>query len=179
MRHRLRNLVWRELPFSARRAIVNSVRAVEDLERAIYNFWQNLRYSPAWLFVAVSGTAGIVLTVLLFISLSQELLARAEGRGAAPRIDYAELEPDLPSRWDTRLCLEDEALASRPYDADFLFRGKLPPLQARRTRTLLEPEPVAVVTPVKRDLPEPVVEPPRLESFVEWLRQPHQPMVRP
>ncbi|HET6423769.1 MAG TPA: hypothetical protein VFG20_08815, partial [Planctomycetaceae bacterium] len=59
------------------------------------------------------------------------------------------------------------------------FRGKLPPLQARRTRTLPEPEPVAVVTPVKRDLPEPVIEPPRLESFVEWLRQPHQPVVRP
>lgn len=179
MRHRLRNLVWRELPFSARRAIVNSVRAVEDLERAIYDFWQNLRYSPAWLFVAVSGTAGIVLTVLLFITLSQELLARAEGRGAAPRIDYAELEPDLPPRWDTRLCLEDEVLASRPYDAEFLFRGKLPPLQARRTRPIPEPEPVAVVTPPKRELPEPVIEPPRLESFVEWLRQPQRPVVRP
>lgn len=181
MRHRLRNVVWRELPYSARRALIGAVRSIDDFERAIYHFWLNLRYSPAWLFVATTGTAGIVLTLLLFITLSQELLARSEGRHAAPRIDFAELNPDEPARWDTRLCLEDETLASRPYDAEFVFRGMLPPLQAHRPQPRREPEPtpVAVVTPEPKPQPPPVVAPPRLESLVEWWRQPHQPLLRP
>ncbi len=178
MRHRLRNVVWRELPFSARRAIINTVRAVDDFERAVYLFWQNLRYSPAWLFVAVMGSAGIVLTVLLFITLSRELLARAEGRSAAPRIDYAELDPAQPPRWDTRLCLENEGLASIPYDAEFAFRGKLPPLTI--SRAVPEPErtpEIAIASPVPPvDRP---AERPQLAPIVEFLRQPHLAVIRP
>lgn len=177
MRHRFRTAVWRELPFSARRAIIGTVRSLEELERVLIDFWHNLYYSPAWLFVAISGSVGIVLTILLFISLSRELMARAEGRTAAPRIDFAELDDERPVRWDTRLCLDDSTVASVQYDADFAFGRSLPPLRVSRpVERLPVREPVAVAPSAPA---EPRVIPPRLEPLVEILRQPQEPVVRP
>lgn len=182
MSNRLRNVIWREIPFSARRAIISSVRALDDFERAMIYFWRNLYYSPAWLFVAVSGSVGIVLTILLFISLSKELVARAEGRLAAPRIEVAELDPFLPSKWDTRLCLDDGKVASVPYDAEFAFGRTLPPLAVNRRPPVVDIMPVRppreVVPPrMDHDPVPPTV--PRLTHEVELLRHPTEPVVRP
>ncbi|MDP1797784.1 MAG: hypothetical protein Q8K78_09895 [Planctomycetaceae bacterium] len=178
MRNRLRTVVWRELPFSARRAILGSVRALDDFERAVIYFWRNLYYSPAWLFVAISGSVGIVLTILLFISLSKELMARAEGRTALQRIEVADLDPTLPPRWDTRLCLENGSLAAVPYDAEFAFGRSLPPLRVSRP---VEPPPVRESVAIAPSLPAepPRLAPPRLEPYVEMLRQPQEPVIRP
>ncbi len=181
MRNRFRNAIWRELPFSARRAIVGSVRALDDFERAMIYFWRNLYYSPAWLFVAVSGSVGIVLTILLFISLSKELLARAEGRSAAPRIEVADLDPSLPVKWDTRLCLENGQLAAVPYDAEFAFGRSLPPLAVTRSVPVVEslparpPRMTPVLPPVKEEPPTV----PQLTPEVVLLRHPAEPVIRP
>lgn len=182
MSNRFRHVIWRELPFSARRALLGSVRALDDFERALIYFWRNLYYSPAWLFVAVSGSIGIVLTILLFISLSRELLARAEGQSVTPRIEVAELDPTLPPRWDTRLCLEDGRLASVPYDAEFAFGRSLPPLALNRQPPVVDrlpprPPRMTPVLPVK-EAPEPLTAP-ELATNVELLRHPTEPVVRP
>lgn len=181
MRDRFRTIIWRELPFSARRAIIGTIRSLDDFERALIYFWRNLYYSPAWLFVALSGSIGIVLTILLFISLSRELLARAEGRVTVPRIEVAEFDPNLPYRYDTRLNLEEHRTASVKYDADFAFGRSLPPLRVSRPVDIQPVREPVVIAPVERptvpDAPE--IVPPRLRPSVEMLRHPQQPVIRP
>lgn len=147
MRHRFRSAVWRELPFSARRAIVGAMRSVDRLDEIVAEFWASLQFSSAWAFVASAGTLGIVLTVMLFLSLAQEMLARSEQDGPLRPliIDSAELR-DADDEIDTRVCLEETVHPQPNYDAEFAFRGALaaawptpsdaPPPRSRRSTTV-------------------------------------------
>lgn len=67
MRHGFRSRVWRELPFSARRAIVSTLRAVDRLDEWLAETWQSFQESPAWLVVAVAGVIGFLLTLWMLL----------------------------------------------------------------------------------------------------------------
>jgi hypothetical protein len=122
VRNGLRSRIWRELPFSARRAIVGTMRTVDSIDEFFADVWRSLHHSPAWLFVAVAGTAGIVLTIALFFSLTQQLLAdSADARtGLQPTIEPDATAPSSPDVLDTRLSFVDR---NEPpaYAADFQF----------------------------------------------------------
>jgi hypothetical protein len=121
VQHGFRSRVWRELPFSARRAIVGTLRTVDQIDEFIADFWRSLQYSPAWLFVACAGSAGLVLTVLLFLSLAQELSASATNRRGPPIIESELAALTQPDELDSRLCLEDIPVTAPSYAADFRF----------------------------------------------------------
>lgn len=121
VRHRLRSMVWRELPYSARRTIVGVLRAIDDFEQFWVNLWRSLYYSPAWIFVACVGSLGIGLTILLFFLITQELLGNnTKSPLAQPIIEPAALAV-APDQLDTRLCLDDRPLRPLPYPAEFGF----------------------------------------------------------
>ena len=150
VRYRFRSRVWRELPFSARRAIVGTLRTVDRIDQFFTNLWRSLHHSPAWLFVAVVGTTGIALTIALFFSLTQQVLADGARGSGSSRV----VPPDASSSaaadvLDTRLFL-DERPASPAYRADFEFGRS-------RTHTVAR-------TPVREPPAEPVDEPPLLDD---------------
>jgi hypothetical protein len=125
---RLRNVVWRELPFSARRGLIGVVRTLDRWEGRVHRFWRSLidslDDSPAWLFVAIVGTIGVVLTILLFLSLTQEALAARSSFGFGQRvIEPAGLSSGPANELDSRLCLVAPPLKPQPYPAEFDFSG--------------------------------------------------------
>ncbi len=161
MRHRFRTAVWRELPFSARRAILGTLRALDDFDAIMAEFWLSLHYSPAWLFVTCSGTIGIGLTILLFVTLSQEMLNQsARGPQRVAIIEAAELHTRRIGELDTRLCLETDPPPIRDYDAEFQFRGGML-ADWPRTRPVSRQTPVAVID-----------EQPELESVIHFQHAP-------
>jgi len=123
VRHGIRTRVWRELPFSARRAILGTLRTVDRIEEWLDETWRTLHRSPAWIFVAVVGSVGIGLTVLLFLTLSQELMAAgSQGhRVRRPIIEPAAAVTSPLDTLDSRLCLDDVPKPAPHYAADFAF----------------------------------------------------------
>ncbi len=120
MGHRLRTVVWRELPYSARRSLIGLLRAIDDFENFWRHVWRSLHFSPAWLFVAIVGGIGIVLTILLFCLLTQELLAGPATSGLRrPIIESVSLVVTSTDEIDSRLCLVPSPLRSLPYAAEF------------------------------------------------------------
>ncbi|MDZ4684524.1 MAG: hypothetical protein SH850_05495, partial [Planctomycetaceae bacterium] len=166
MRQRLRNVVWRELPFSARRAIVGTLRTLDQWEDRVHRLWRSLidslDDSPAWLFVAVVGTIGVGLTILLFFSLTKDALAARSAVGLAQRVvEPANLPVHQTEEIDSRLCLETVPLKPPPYPAEFDFRG-----------VMLADEPVRRTT---RPLPERQAKPVIEEDFPAWGDLPELP----
>lgn len=144
MGHRFRSVVWRELPYSARRSIIGVIRAFDDFENFWRHIWRSLHFSPAWLFVAIVGGLGIVLTILLFFLLTQELLAGT----STPAVRRPILEPlksvvASSDEIDSRLCLAASPLRALPYAAEF----ELP------AGVMLADEPPPVVIPVEERRP--------------------------
>jgi hypothetical protein len=133
VRNGFRTRVWRELPFSARRAIIGTIRTVDEIDEWIADVVRSIRRSPAWLFVAFVGTMGIVLTVLLFLSLTQELTAGHAGdKAPQPSVTQAAAPGGSGEEIDTRLALS-EVPSSPAYAAEFAFthRRTAPRVAAR------------------------------------------------
>jgi hypothetical protein len=166
---RFRSALWRELPFSARRVLISTARSVDHFEAWIRRTLDSLDESPAWLFVAVIGTVGIVLTVFLFFSLTRELLANGL-EPAKPAVVQLVESAELPRRTDreldTRLCLDDELL-SEVSQAEFEFLGDVLPHRLR---------PVVETRPTPARLP---TEPVELELFAEVYHTPLAPAAMP
>ncbi len=119
MRHRLRSLVWRELPYSVRHSILGVLHAFDDFEDFWRRIWQSLDFSPAWLFVASVGTLGVGLTILLFFMLAQELFVdRSLVAAPKPIIEPARLAAD-DGLLDSRLCLDAPPPVIAAYPAEF------------------------------------------------------------
>lgn len=86
MRHGFRSRVWRELPFSARRAIVSTLRAVDRLDEWLAETWQSFQESPAWLLVAAAGVIGLLLTLwMLFFPPPPVTAQRLSATTNSPR----------------------------------------------------------------------------------------------
>lgn len=100
------------------------MRTVDEIDEWIADVVRSIRHSPAWLFVAVMGTAGIVLTVLLFLSLTQELTAGARIARTRPIIEPEIAASPVTDEIDTRLCLNDVPTPLPAYAADFRFTGQ-------------------------------------------------------
>lgn len=165
MQHRLRNIVWRELPYSARRSIVGVLRAIDDFEAFWIGVWRSLTYSPAWIFVAIFGGVGIVLTILLFFLLTQELLAGstrlAAKRPVVEPVTWIVTDNNL---LDTRLCLDDLPVKPQPYPADFGYGDAI---QFADRRPISRP-PARQVVLDEPDFTQPQTEDP----FPDWPTQP-------
>jgi hypothetical protein len=165
---RIRNAVWRELPFSARRALIGAVRTLDRWEDRVHRCWRSLidslDDSPAWLFVAIVGTIGVILTILLFFSLTREALAARSTGGLSVRvIEPAEIPVHATNELDSRLCLETPPLKPLPYPAEFNFTGG----------ALLADEPVRR-PPRTRSQPAPVEEMPPWDEVPAPPRKPRE-----
>jgi len=165
VQHRLRNIVWRELPYSARRSIVGVLHAIDDFEAFWIGVWRSLTYSPAWIFVAICGGVGILLTILLFFLLTQELLAGgtrlATKRPVVEAVTWIVTNNDT---LDTRLCLDDLPTKPQPYPADFGYGDAI---QFAERRPVSRPPARQVV------IEEPDFSQPRTDDpFPDWPTQP-------
>lgn len=168
MRHRIRNIVWRELPFSARRGVIRVLRTIDGVEAYLLRLYASLFYSPAWLFVAAAGSVGIVLTILLFFAISQEILAGTSQTASRPVVIEDDLQVAVVDRslLDSRLCIEDRVPSKVPYPAEFGFDSRYLLADERVTRPNVPVEefslpaerpalrpPSRRVTPAADDLP--------------------------
>ncbi|MBI1345064.1 hypothetical protein GC163_02110 [bacterium] len=165
MQHRLRNIVWRELPYSARRSIVGVLRALDDFEAFWIGVWRSLTYSPAWIFVAICGGIGIVLTILLFFLLTQELLAGTTQRTSPrPLVEAVVTVVSDSQELDTRLCLDDVPLKAPPYPAEFGYGDAI---------QLADRTPIRRPSVVPVEVDEPDFAPPLdNDPFPDWPTQP-------
>lgn len=173
MRHRIRNIVWRELPFSARRGVIGVLRTIDGIEAYLLRLYASLFYSPAWLFVAAVGSVGIVLTILLFFAISQEILAGTSQAASRPVVIEEDLQIAVVDRslLDSRLCIEDQATARVPYPAEFGFDARYLLADERFTRPAVPMEEFSLpaerpaLRPPSRRVSSPVDDQPRDYEF--------------
>lgn len=119
---RLRTLVWREMPPCVRRLGIAWSRRLFYVELFLGRLYRSWTKSPTWNFVAVAGTLGILLTVLLFLA---PWGSESAANGAAKRLTAPTSRP----AWelDARL-VEIESTESEQYPIELL------PAQNRRSR---------------------------------------------
>lgn len=165
MQHSFRSRVWRELPYSARRTIVGVLRTIDDFEAFCRAVWRSLTYSPAWIFVAICGAVGIVLTILLFFLLTQELLAGTSARSQLqPLVEEVASVVSDRNDLDSRLCLDDIPIKPQPYPAEFGYGDAIQFADRQPTR---RPPARQVVLDVP-DFTQPIDNDP----FPDWPTQP-------
>ncbi len=171
MRHRLRSVVWRELPYSARRSLVGVLRTLDNFEDFVLRVWRSFRYSPEWIFVAIVGGIGIVLTILLFFLLAQELMRGPRVELVRPIIDPLVPVAQAAGALDSKLCLLEIPRPRVSYPAEFDFsrvqlahEGQPPTRQPPRRRT-----------PIVEEFPAPSSELAEVEVDVSFWHQPLDP----
>ncbi len=162
MKLRFRQIVWRELPPFMRRAYLAWERTLWRWERWFIRLHTSWRQAPAWNFVAIAGTAGIILTLLLFLTpfnLATELSARDQRLSDKSSLPAAW---ELDSRWDVA---QAERQKAYPIELEFAHPEVVEQPAPRRRRT-----------PVPELDPPPKIEP-RADDWlaVETPKTPERP----
>jgi hypothetical protein len=164
----LRSVVWRELPYSARRSLVGVLRTLDNFEDFVLRVWRSFRYSPEWIFVAIVGGVGIVLTILLFFLLARELMRGPRVELVRPIIDPLVPVAQATGALDSKLCLLEIPGPRVSYPAEFDFsrvqlahEGQPPTRRPPRRRS-----------PVVEEYPDPANELADVDVEVSFWHQP-------
>lgn len=129
MQPRLRTLVWKEMPPCVRRFAIGWSRRLLYAEMFLGRLYVSWTKSPTWNFVAIAGTIGIVLTILLFLT-PWDAEADAEASSTQKIAQKSRPAWELDSRL-VAIRTEQEP----PYPVEFLF--------ARDSRSVGKPSSVA------------------------------------
>ncbi|GIX03327.1 MAG: hypothetical protein KatS3mg113_0333 [Planctomycetaceae bacterium] len=112
MNSRFRARVWRELPYSARKAILGVLRTLDRWEAACHHFWQTFRQSleesPLWLLVAILGLFGFLLTLWTILTI------RPQPSVPSPAVHNTTLRPFTRNDLDSRIPERPSSLPDVP-----------------------------------------------------------------
>jgi len=175
VRHGFRTRVWRELPFSARRAILSTLRTVDQIDEWLAEAWKSFQESPAWLLVATAGMFGLVLTVLLLFAPPQPAPAKSV-RTVPPREHSLARTPPRknPGELDSRIEIAERPATPRSYPAEFLFvEGDHDRSRRSTTPALRQPQPAELSgAALPGEVPPPSSTKPRTDDVVPWDEPP-------
>lgn len=166
MQPRLRTLVWREMPPCVRRLGIAWSRRLFYAELFLGRLYLSWTKSPTWNFVAIAGTLGILLTILLFLAPwdAEPMANAAAAQASRPTWELDARLVAVGSPESEKYPVEFLPVESRRRDRTMLSDTQDIPVRRRRAAPRDEPvlsesseEPVEVSSfRRQRSTPEPV-----------------------